>query len=113
MESKQPARVPALDGIRGFAILLVLVMHFVVAGDEHHFEWIKPAFGWTWVGVDLFFVLSGYLLGGILIDSRHSDNYFKTFYVRRICRVFPLYFGFVVLLLSVRLFFPAFATLIG
>ena len=93
--------------------MLVLVIHFVVVGFEHHFGWIKPAFGWTWVGVDLFFVLSGYLLGGILIDNRNSDNYFKTFYVRRICRIFPLYFGFVGLLLSLRLFSPVLAALIG
>ena len=79
-------RVPALDGLRGVAVLLVVVSH----------SWIGPLFtfwprmGWT--GVELFFVLSGFLITGILLDAREAPGYFRNFYLRRVLRVFPLYY---------------------
>lgn len=89
-------RLPELDGLRGLAILLVIVWHYFVLRLEF-VPGSLPAYltatlrlGWS--GVDLFFVLSGFLIGGILMDNRLSENYFKAFYVRRICRIFPLYF---------------------
>ena len=81
-----------LDGLRGMAILMVVAFHYNLA----------PFLGG--VGVDLFFVLSGFLLGGTLLDKKEAPNYFKAFYARRICRIFPLYFLslflFLILLLA-------------
>lgn len=73
-----PQRSTAIDAVRGVAILLVVAYH--CAG--------LPG-GWT--GVDLFFVLSGYLIGGLLIDNRSSRSYYTTFYARRFLRIVPLY----------------------
>lgn len=75
-------RSDALDAVRGAAILLVVTFH-----------WFDFKLGW--VGVDLFFVLSGYLMGGILIESKHSQSYYLTFYMRRILRIMPLYLLFL------------------
>ena len=89
-------RLPELDGIRGCAILLVLVWHYVQ--NQLHPEvgtllaYFRQAIGFTWSGVDLFFVLSGFLIAGILIDQRGSPHYFRAFYIRRVCRIFPLYY---------------------
>jgi peptidoglycan/LPS O-acetylase OafA/YrhL len=88
-------RVPELDGLRGLAILLVLGMHwFGVTHPElmRHAAFFWLAYGFS--GVDLFFVLSGFLVGGILLDARDSPAYFRAFYFRRICRIFPLYYLF-------------------
>lgn len=100
------AHTPALDGIRGIAIILVLLHHFTL------FDPITSAGAWIgfvallgWSGVDLFFVLSGFLITGILIDARGSERYFTSFYARRTLRIFPLYYlvvfvSFVLLPLS-------------
>jgi peptidoglycan/LPS O-acetylase OafA/YrhL len=90
-------RVIELDGLRGLAILLVLVHHYIgktVVGIVPG-SWQARSIATlrlTWSGVDLFFVLSGFLIGGILYDARHSKSYFRTFYGRRMYRIFPLYF---------------------
>jgi peptidoglycan/LPS O-acetylase OafA/YrhL len=100
--------IPALDGLRGIAILLVML---------HHFTYYRPTSGisahigdvlyFGWVGVDLFFVLSGFLITGILLDTRDSGHYFTTFYARRILRIFPLYYLVLFLALVVLPKFPA------
>ncbi len=88
-------RVPALDGLRGVAIALVLIFHlYVRAGPAADTAWqrfLLAALSQTGAGVDLFFVLSGYLIGGILLDRARSPNLFRVFYTRRFFRIIPLY----------------------
>jgi peptidoglycan/LPS O-acetylase OafA/YrhL len=91
--------IPVLDGIRGLAILLVFIHHFAVIYpqdaisrfDLKLMEWLHLGR----FGVDLFFVLSGFLITGILWESKGSEGYFKTFYARRVLRIFPLYYAVV------------------
>lgn len=90
-------RIPELDGVRGLAILLVLIFHYAVLLVISHLrvQWqITPfvLFRLAWSGVDLFFVLSGFLIGGILLDAKYADGYYRTFYLRRLHRILPIYF---------------------
>jgi len=104
--SKNPlhikGRIPALDGLRGLAILMVLFHHL------WPYAWQHPAYKILtygkqvgWLGVDLFFVLSGFLITGILLDTQGQPGYLKNFLARRSLRVFPLYFFFLFVSLSV------------
>ena len=94
-----PKRIPELDGLRGLAVILVLLYHYVAvsipADSTGSLQVIRQLLSKNWSGVDLFFVLSGFLLGGVLIDNRSAKNYFSVFYTRRISRIFPLYFFFL------------------
>jgi peptidoglycan/LPS O-acetylase OafA/YrhL len=100
-KEQQPGRwirgyYPAFDGLRAIAILMVFINHYwSVAWPDH------PVAG-LWTGVDLFFVLSGFLITGILYDSERTEHYFRNFYVRRSLRILPLFYGFflAVLLLT-------------
>lgn len=85
-----------LDGLRGVAIALVLVIHFLVFEPWSMVDRVAVTVaGAGWVGVDVFFVLSGFLITGILYDTRRSSRYFSTFFLRRCLRIFPLYFAYV------------------
>jgi peptidoglycan/LPS O-acetylase OafA/YrhL len=89
-------RIPELDGLRGIAIALVLIFHYI-GGVEHAplGYWIDrslSALSAGWSGVDLFFILSGFLIGGILLDARNSRHYFGPFYMRRVFRILPIYY---------------------
>jgi peptidoglycan/LPS O-acetylase OafA/YrhL len=72
-----------------FAISLVLAAHFFA--DSFPFEIVRRIMSFGWVGVDLFFVISGFLIGGILFDQRGATNYYSVFYTRRFFRIIPLY----------------------
>lgn len=100
--------IPALDGIRGSAILLVLIYHFVrsVRVESDYYNRIFGVMELGWIGVDLFFVLSGFLITGILYDSKTSEHYFKNFYMRRVLRIFPLYYGALLFVLLLQVIWP-------
>lgn len=87
------SRIAALDGLRGVAILLVLSRHalFGMPSSSPIVMKILSLGQLSWSGVDLFFVLSGFLIGGILLDARCSPRYYETFYIRRAYRILPLY----------------------
>jgi peptidoglycan/LPS O-acetylase OafA/YrhL len=81
-----PAIIPAIDGLRGFAIIGVLLFHLGIP---------KCSLGWT--GVELFFVISGFLITRILLNTCEDRDYFKRFYVRRALRIFPIYYLVIII----------------
>ena len=82
-------KIPQLDAVRGLAVLWVLV-HNTDNYPSLHLQMIS---GNGWMGVDLFFVLSGFLITGILLDTKRSEGYFRNFYARRFLRIWPLYYA--------------------
>jgi peptidoglycan/LPS O-acetylase OafA/YrhL len=104
-QSDSSKRIPELDGLRGVAILSVLVYHYLEQQGPTpphsltHYAQRLVLMGWS--GVDLFFVLSGFLIGGILLDARESHSYFSTFYLRRFFRIIPIYYLWIALYILV------------
>jgi len=96
LENSSNGRIVELDGIRGIAILLVLIWHYIPCQVDHGAGMFASALRrglyLTGSGVDLFFVLSGFLIVGILVDQRGAKNYLRVFYLRRSCRILPVYF---------------------
>lgn len=82
-----PANIPELDRLRGLAIVMVVLFHSE-GGLPRAFA---PIAHQLWVGVDLFFVLSGFLISGILWNTRESSTYYRAFYGRRVLRIWPAY----------------------
>jgi len=102
--------MPVLDGIRGTAILAVLLFHFIAPENRNGLA--NAAVSWFFsygaLGVDLFFLLSGFLITGILYDSRTDAHYFRNFYMRRTLRIFPLYYGVLAVIFLVLPLIPIF-----
>lgn len=85
-----PEHIPQLDVLRGVAVLSVILYHAV---DIVPHLPLRPIFGLGYLGVDLFFVLSGFLITGILVRTKSSRGYFTNFYSRRALRIWPLYYA--------------------
>ncbi len=103
-----PRRIAELDGIRAIAVLWVLLYHFIAVPFESSAwtgagEVAKLISRPGWMGVHLFFTLSGFLITGVLLDSKNSPGYFRNFYSKRVLRIFPAYFFTLGL---VALFYP-------
>ncbi len=87
---------PGLDGLRAIAVFMVFCQHYA---SQYAF-----IFGWGWAGVDVFFVLSGFLITGILYDSQNQPFRYRDFYIRRTLRIFPLYYAvWLIILLAAPL----------
>jgi len=96
MQTSRP-HFAALDGVRGIAIILVMLTHYgeILRHGGAFEQGLARVFNAGWIGVDLFFVLSGFLITGILLDTKGSPFYFRQFYWRRTVRIFPVYFLFL------------------
>jgi len=97
---KLPRHIPQLDALRGLAVLYVMLFHISKNVPSLHFDWL---FHYGFTGVDLFFVLSGFLITGILLETRDHQRFFTNFYARRALRIWPLYYS---LLVFVFVFLP-------
>ncbi len=89
-------RSDLLDAVRGVAVCMILATHFWVPLPTDTVLWhigpvVDRLMGLSWTGVDLFFILSGYLICGSLLDNRGAGTYFSVFYGRRTFRILPLY----------------------
>jgi peptidoglycan/LPS O-acetylase OafA/YrhL len=91
------ARVVALDGLRGFMTILVVLSHYFAEVPNG-----IPVLMAGWVAVDMFFVLSGYLVGRMILEKKHSANFLQVFFMRRACRTLPIYFVAVLVVFALQ-----------
>lgn len=98
--SSSTTRLPILDGLRGIGLIVIMLVHFRSVEEPAAGAWLERIwhFGLDMgvIALDVFFVLSGFLITRILLDSKGSRAYFATFYARRVLRIFPVYYGFLV-----------------
>jgi len=85
--TRHEQRLVALDGLRGLMTILVVISHYFGA-VPHGIAALMVG----WIAVDMFFVLSGFLVGRLILDKQHNDNFFTVFYARRVFRTLPIYF---------------------
>ena len=107
--SRFSGHVASLDGVRGLAILAVLLYHFVAQTTATNplERAVNKVLNYGALGVDLFFILSGFLITGILYDARGEPGYFRNFYMRRLLRIFPLYYAVLAVVFLVVPALPA------
>jgi len=93
--------MPALDGLRGVAVLVVLAYHLGGGSNSPHriVHYIGEGVKAGWIGVTLFFILSGFLITGILWDTKGDSHWWRNFYLRRTLRILPLYYLSLLLVL--------------
>ncbi len=107
-EQTAPLRghIPALDGVRGFAAATVFIYHYGGGAQSGNpvLRIVGTAIHFGWAGVSLFFVLSGFLISGILWDGYKKPNWWKRFYARRSLRIFPLYYLAILIAVLVGIF---------
>jgi peptidoglycan/LPS O-acetylase OafA/YrhL len=94
-EPRLPAHLPTLDGLRGLAIVLTLGHNFSLLKSPTGLpaRLLEVGFDFGWAGVQLFFVLSGFLITGILLKTQDRPDYYRSFFGRRVLRIFPLYYA--------------------
>ena len=104
----EPSHKPELDGIRGIALLAVLLSHGCPYIDRT--TALSKIFAYAmipgWSGAETFFVPSGFLITGILLKSKKAENYFSSFYARRFLRIFPIYYFVLTVGLLAATHFP-------
>ncbi|MCZ6838717.1 MAG: acyltransferase [Alphaproteobacteria bacterium] len=109
VHSQSPGRIGSLDGLRGIAILSVVLLHWLIRPNRESIESVSlqlyEALNQTAHGVDIFFVISGFLIGRILLSRSENHGFLKAFYIRRFLRIVPLYFAVIFLFFVVRLLF--------
>jgi peptidoglycan/LPS O-acetylase OafA/YrhL len=99
--------LPQLDGVRAIAVGLVLLVHCVIVPEHGLAAWaLRHTLSNGWIGVDLFFALSGYLITSILLRAKSRPHYFRNFYARRFLRIFPLYYAIIGILAAAAAWLP-------
>lgn len=98
--------MPELDVLRGIAVLMVLFLHGMAPPLQGHLSIFGRALfafsQYGGAGVNVFFVLSGFLITGILLDSAHRPDYYRRFYLRRVLRILPAFYAALIILLLAR-----------